>query len=213
MKRPVEAFPNAYLEVDEPPNKALRNKALAFIAAGGIGFFALVIFVLHFEPTGYNPLTQAVSDYAVGSFAWEMQLGFYIGGIGLATLGVLNYLSAKARSSKVGSALLFLAGIALFTVGAFPTDLEGTPATLHGIMHSVISQVVFSAGPIGMVLISYAVGRRPFLATLVAWLTAGGFFALVTALSLGASGLAERLFIAVLVVWWFADSVYLSKSA
>ena len=200
------AFPNAYVDVDEPPNRTSREKFLALVGMFGAAYFGLTILVLHFEPTGYDPLRQAVSDYGVGRFAVEMQLGFFAGGISLVSLALAFALADEGRVLKLGSLLLLIGGVALFIAGGFPTDIAGAAATLHGTIHSSLSLVVFTSAPIGMLLVSYGNGRRWFWTTMSALAAAGGFFAATLILSLDAGGVAERLFILVLLLWWFAAS-------
>jgi hypothetical membrane protein len=209
----TSAFPNAYLEVDEPPKRIAREKILALIALVGIAYLGLTTLVLHFEPTGYDPLRQVVSDYAVGSFALEMELGFFAGGVGLVALGRAISLANPGRIFKVGSSLLFIAGLCLLAVGAFPTDVEGAAITLHGTIHSILSQFVFIFGPIGMLLISYGYDRRSFWPTLLAFIAAGGFFAADMVLSLDVTGLAERVFLLVLLSWEFTIALRLLRSS
>jgi hypothetical protein len=52
-----------------------------------------------------------------------------------------------------------------------------------------------------MLLVSYTLRRGQFLASVLALVIAGTFFALNAGLALGLAGLAERIFIAVLLGW------------
>jgi len=136
-----------------------------------------------------------------------MSLGFFIGGIGVAALAFAIYGGNEHRlATRVGAAFLLVAGLALFVVGAFPTDVEGSPVTSHGTIHNLLSQVVFTLGPIGILLVSASRGRKWFLPTLSAFILTGAFFATEGILSLNMNGLAERLFILVLLSWWLLAS-------
>jgi hypothetical protein len=48
----------------------------------------LTTLILHLQPTGYDPVRQVLSDYAVGAFGTEMALGFFVGGVGVAALAI-----------------------------------------------------------------------------------------------------------------------------
>lgn len=96
--------------------------------------------------------------------------------------------------------LLLIAGVALFTVGAFPTDVEGAQTTIHGTVHGMLSTLVFTLGPVGMGLISYGYNRKWFFATLLGFVVTS-VFAAVVQLELGAMGLAERGLIVLLLSW------------
>lgn len=197
----TRAFPNAYLEVDEPPRRT-GQRALAFVGVAGTAYFALTVAALHFEPTGYSPVTQTVSDYGVGAFSVAMALGFFAGGIGMAALAlVLRSASAGRRGLRVGSTLLLVAGVVLFLVGLFPTDIEGAPATAHGTAHNVLSLIVFVLAPTGMLEISHAKGRPWFSVTPLALAVAALSLVLDAALALDASGVVERIVITVIFGW------------
>lgn len=202
------AFPNAYLETDVPPRSWPWTRILSLVSLAGLSCFGLSVLFLHLAPTGYDPIRQAVSDYAVGPFGVFMAIGFFGGGVGVAALGVALLLAASpSRAFNVGTALVLVAGISLFLVGLFPTDLEGSATTFHGMVHSVLSQVVFSLGPIGMLLISFCYGKRWFGVSILIYAVTGAFLAANLALSLGQTGIAERFFILFLLCWWLTASI------
>jgi hypothetical membrane protein len=207
------AFPNAYLEVDEPPSQAFRDKIVSLLAIVGIAYFGLTILVLHFEPTGYDPVRQVVSDYAVGPFAFEMELGFFAGGIGLVALAIAIAITDAPRTFKFGVSALFIAGVSLVLVGVFPTDIEEAGTTLHGEIHLILALVVFGLTSIGILLVSYGRGRRWFLTTLSFLVISGVFVAVDAGLALNASGLAERFFILVLLAWQLRVSFDLFRNS
>jgi len=185
------------------------RKMLAAIGLFGTCYLGLTTIVLHLLPTGYDPIRQVVSDYAVGKYGLWMDLGFFAGGIGVMALASTLYLRKDTeRPPKMGATLLFIAGISLFVVGIFPTDVEGAPATMHGTIHNIVSQVIFILAPIGMLLISRRADKTWLEATLSAFILAGSFFAANSILVLDATGLAERLFIAVLLGWWILASYH-----
>jgi hypothetical protein len=169
----------------------------------GVAYFSITIVLLHFEPTGYDPVSQFVSDYAVGAFALEMSLGFFVGGIGVTGLGLaLVMVQTDRRAFRAGAFMTVIVGLVMFLIAGFPTDIEGAASTIHGMVHSRLSAVVFTLGPASMVLISYAQGRRWFGVALSVLAASFVFSALTGVFVLGANGLAERFFIAVLFGWW-----------
>jgi len=176
----------------------------------GVVYLGMTTVILHLQPTGYDPIRQVVSDYAVGQFGTEMALGFFAGGVGVAALAIAISLTSIHRTLKIGSMPLFVAGVALFIVGAFPTDLGGAPTTIHGTIHSLLSLLVFTLGPLGMVVISYSYNRKWFLATLLGFVVTS-VFAVSVQLGFGAMGLAERGLIVVLLTWWFAMSLHIFR--
>jgi hypothetical membrane protein len=176
------------------------DRFFAVLALIGLGSIASITIALHFLSTGYNPVTQVVSDYAIGNYSSLMMIGFLTGGIGNISLGLtLSHLASASKLHKIGASLLLVAGLALFIVGLFPTDLEGSSVTTHGIIHSIVSQIIFITWPVGMLIVSYRLGRKRFTMSFLALVGAGVFFALDKALSLNIGGLSERIFILVLL--------------
>ena len=109
----------------------LTNKKasiFSIVALVGIIYFGCVVAFLHFLPTSYNPVTQAVSDYGVGQYAVLMDSAFFAIGIGTIALAFsLSRFDMLGRLGKVGVLSLSIAGVCFFAVGFFPTDLEGAP--------------------------------------------------------------------------------------
>jgi hypothetical membrane protein len=206
------AFPNAYVETDNPPSHAFRDKIVALMAILGMGYFGLTVLVLHFLPTGYDPVRQFVTDYAVGQYALEMELGFFAFGAGVAALAIAIALANDSRIQRFGASMLFFTGVCLFLVGLFPTDVEGAAVTLHGEIHFVLSSVVFILTPISILLVSYGKGRRWFVTALSSLILAGIIVPVTVTPTLGAGGLVERIFVLVLLVWQLGFSVDLYRN-
>ncbi len=188
------AFPNAYLEVDEPPNRFPWERIAALMAVIGPAYFGLVILVLSLFDAEFNPISQAASDYGVGRFALEMNLGFFLGGVGLIAFAWSIGRKAAVLRSRTGSILFFIAGLVLIVDSFFTTNVEGGPATLHGLIHGFGGFAFFITAPIGVVLVSRKFVRVGFLVAVLG--IAIGFSLL--AINAGLSGLAERVIILVI---------------
>src|SRR3989442_3631325 len=78
-----------------------RTRILALVAALGVAYFGSTILLLSLLTADYNPISEAASDYGVGRFALEMNLGFLIGGIGLVSLALALF-PATNRSNVQG---------------------------------------------------------------------------------------------------------------
>jgi len=191
------AFPNAYLETDEPPKRSVAETLLASMAMAGVGYLGLVILVLSLFTTEYNPITQVASDYGVGTYALEMNAGFLVAGIGTLSLAAAGLHSLEGRSGRVGSALFVPAGVALILNAFYNTDIEGAVTTVHGTIHGFGGVVFFLTTPIALLLVGYGFGRKRFALTLLAVAVGPGALALDSVLALDATGLAERVVILV----------------
>lgn len=181
--------------------KAPRGRAiLAVVGILGPLYFASTILILSLLPTGYDPITQFASDYGVGSYAVEMNLGFLLGGVGLAAFALAAATAKKSRKSRAGSVLVFFAGMVLVIDGFLTTDVEGSPHTLHGFIHAFGGFLFFLTAPVGLLLLvssGFGRRRRRVLLTLLAFVAAFGFLVANSALSLNAAGVSERMILLV----------------
>ena len=183
------------MSTDEPPRRSWIRSALLLVAMVGVGYFGAVMLILSLVPTPYSPVSQYASDYGVGAYGPEMNSGFFLAGAGVLSLAVAVLASGGSRVQKVGAALLIPAGIAALFSGAFQTDLEGAASTFHGAVHNLGGVVFFLTSPVGLTLISSRMGRRRLVITVAAFVTCLAVVVANGALSLDATGLAERVVI------------------
>ncbi len=191
------AFPNAYIDTDEPPRKSTTRTVLSLLAIIGVGYLGAVILALSLFWGGYSPITQVASDYGVGTFGPLMNSGFFLAGVGVLGLGSVLTFSRRRKGQRVGGALLFPAGLALVVNAFFQTDVEGAARTLHGTIHGFGGAFFFFTAPLGLILISHGYGRRAGYLTLLGVAVAVMVFPVTGAMDLNASGLAERVAIGV----------------
>jgi hypothetical protein len=178
-----------------PPVQLQNRTVLAWVWVTGVSYFGLTILLLSLLDADYSPISQAASDYGVGRFAIEMNLGFLLGGVGMIAFAlVVGGRGAAAQRSRAGSALFFVAGLVLMMDSYFTTNMEGAPATLHGTIHGFGGFVFFITAPIGVLVVSRKFGRARVLAAAVG-LVVG--FAMLAA-NAGLSGLAERVILLVI---------------
>ena len=182
-------------------NLILTNKNMwivELVAICGVSCFGLIILTLSLLTNDYNPMNHFASDYGVGHFALEMNLGFLIGGIGLVAFATSIFLQNIGRISKIGASLIVIAGLILGLNAFFTTDIEGTPHTLHGIIHALGGGIFFLSSPIGILLVYYQLDKIKFLIALAAFIISVIFLVVNTSLSLNAGGLAQRIILLVI---------------
>ncbi len=194
------------MSTDEPPGRSWTRSALCLLAIAGVGYLGAVILILSLASGQYNPITQVASDYGVGTYAPEMNSGFFFAGVGVISLAAATLTSGGSRARKVGAALLFPAGLALVVNAFFQTDVEGAARTLHGTIHGLGGAVFFFTSPVGLLLIGWDLGRRRFALTLMAFVVGVALLALDGVLNLNGGGLAER----VMILFVFASLVLTS---
>jgi hypothetical membrane protein len=169
-------------------------RALALVAILGVSYFGLTILLLSLLDPDYSPISQAASDYGVGRFGIEMNLGFLVGGIGLIAFAWAVGQRETPRRSKAGSVLFFIAGLVLIMNSYFTTNIEGGPVTVHGTIHGFGGLIFFVTAPIGVLLVSRKFGHNRLLIPAVGLIVG---YALL-AVNAGLSGLAERVILLVI---------------
>jgi hypothetical protein len=114
----------------------------------------------------FDPLKQTISGYAAGSYGWVEKLGMEIVAISFFFIAI-NLLNAKNKEGLnrlrfIGVSLVIVA-IGFLLLGIFNTNVIGTLASFHGLVHhfSVIAvSVVFYLSC--LMTMSLMVMRRDF---------------------------------------------------
>jgi hypothetical membrane protein len=185
------------------------QRILPLIAIIGVSYFGLVILLLTFFDSEFNPITEAASDYGVGHFAIAMNLGFFVAGVGFVAFALSYARQKMQRKSKASSILLIIAGLVLMMDSVFTTNLPGGAPSLHGTIHGFGGFFFFITAPIGALLISRKQGRLEFLITLVALII--GF--VILGAPINAAGLAERVVLLVIFSSIIINSVRLYRGS
>lgn len=187
----------------------IRALALASLLATFISLAILIY--LHLLPTGYNPISHAVSDYAVGRSGHLFRHYLWFGSIGVLALALCLMVGAKLPQ-PAGAALACLGLNAIGRVAAslFPTDLEGKRLTRTGAIHYAIAFLDFAFLTVAISnLTPLMVALPPWqpAAAMLAWLA----WAAVPAVALvvitllpplrRVFGLCERLFLVATCLW------------
>jgi hypothetical membrane protein len=175
--------------------------------------YLVAAITLHLLPTGFNPVTHELSDYANGPYGWLMTVGFL--GLGLGSL-LLVWIVARGHDagllSPVTLVLLGAWGAARFLAAFFPDDLPGAVPTVHGRIHNVLGALAFFSISIAMILASRSFRREPRWSSLSKLSLVLGVLALIATLvfvgGVASSspthpvlGLSERVFYVCAIVW------------
>jgi len=178
-------------------------------AIGCILYAALALLLMHVLRPDFAPASHMISDYAVGPYGWVMQSVF----VGLSA-GCIMLVVGLARSgptsiaARLGIVLLAVASIGLIVSAIFPTDLQGAPSTESGHIHTLSFFVNVASIILAIILLTVSCGsdlrwrsyRR--ISLILFSLVVLAFVLQFLTLRKGAPyGLANRLFIAVLLVW------------
>ncbi len=112
-----------------------------------LGIAALVVclaslIALHFLPTGYNPIRDAVSDYGVGRFAYLYGIQAFTSGISGACLLAILFMKGTGLPI-VGMVALGCYALSRMVIPAFPTDLQ-PQRTTKGMVHMILAMFTFT---------------------------------------------------------------------
>lgn len=196
--------------------------ALTVTVVGTIAYVALDVLAQALPPH-YSPISQAESDLAVGPYGYVMTINFVLRGLmGLAFLLGLAGTTRLVREARVGAALVAVWGVGALLLAAFPTDV-GPPVTVHGAIHVVVGLLAFAGGSIGELLLSLHFTDEPRLRSWARGATAVSVLAIVMLfvyfigdkISRVApfSGLLERGFIGLVLLWMLVTAIQLLRSA
>jgi hypothetical membrane protein len=117
--------------------------SIATIVAIAVQTIALI--ALHLLPTGYDPKTDAVSDYGIGDYRGWFWTQALAGGVGCFALAVALS-DAKPSMPTEAIVLLVVAGLARLFIPVFPTDQNGSRfQTAAGTIHMILAIVIFAA--------------------------------------------------------------------
>lgn len=186
-----------------------RLPALAGIIAPPL--FAAITVVAGLVRPGYDPVRRTVSALAVGPGGWLQTAGFVLLGVlSLAfALGLARAVSER-RAARVAGVLTGLLGLLALAFAVFPTDAPGEPDTFHGQVHDWLVIALALCFPVAVIGVACALRRVAGWRRIAVFSAAVGAVALALALfwlavpsavSRPWTGLYERVWIGVQLVW------------
>lgn len=189
-----------------------RDAMLALLTIVGIVVYVIIDVIAQALPPHYNPISQAESELAVGPYGFVMTINFVLRGLlSLALLGALTGTVTQQALSRPGLVLLGVWGVGALVLAVFPTDLSGTSPTLHGIIHLLVALIAFICGATGELLLSLRFANDPRLHSLRSPALVIAILASIILLVLFVApssrmlshitGLVERIFIGLLLLW------------
>ncbi len=197
-------------------------ETLAIIAGVAMGVSTFALLVLHVLPTGYNPIRDAVSDYAIGSYRalfWTFVTAGAVSGLALAIA------LARSHPSKptLTVAMLLVSAAARVLIPVFPTDQNGSRfQTLKGTIHMILAVAIFASIAVAAANLGGTLGNEP------AWHAVHGlvdgwlpWVVTITASATGIAmigpnlkrifGLIERSYYASSITWFLVVSIELAR--
>ena len=201
------------------PRPAVRDRGtlrLALLAMAFETWFVLALVVLHLLRRDLPPGRTMISQYAVGPYGALMASAFVALALALLML-VLGLLRDGPRSwaARIAEVLLGIAVVGLVISAAFPMDIR-PPRTLSGKLHDISFLVNVTSSLLASALLSASFGSdprwRPLRGAALAMVAAqvAAFVAqIVTIVTRNHWGVANRLFVLTMVIWFFAVALRL----
>jgi uncharacterized protein DUF998 len=195
-----------------------RSRILLLAAVVGVILYAALDALAQSLPPHYSPLSQAESDLAVGPYGYIMAVNFINRGV-LSFLFLLGFARAvkPLAEYKRGYFLIGVWAFGSMILAAFPTDVSGSP-TIHGAIHLAVALIAFLGGVFGELALSKSmsgdhalagVGRYASWIAILAFISLAALFlgpSLASRVYPSISGLVERVFIGLVLVWMLAVS-------
>jgi hypothetical protein len=197
-------------------------ETLSIIAAIAMAVSTGALVLLHVLRTGYNPVRDAVSDYAIGRYRalfWTFATGGAVSGLALAIALARSHPSKPALTI----AMLLLSAAARVLIPIFPTDQNGSRfQTPKGTIHMILAVAIFASIAIAASNLGGTLGHEP------AWQAVKGltdgwlpWVITITASATGIAmigprlkrifGLIERSYYAASITWFFVVSIELAR--
>ena len=172
-------------------------------------------------PTGYDPKTDAVSDYGIGRYRGWFWTQALAGAVGCFALAVA-LADAKPSMPTEAIVLLVIAGVARLLIPVFPTDQNGSRfQTVPGTIHMILAILIFTAIIVAASKLGSTLEHRPAWHGVKGWLTAlpwvmiggavGTLVAFVRPRLKRIGGLFERLFYVASIAWFFIVAIELAR--
>ena len=137
-----------------------RPARAATAAFACLCFFVAVVATLPWLQPGYDIVSQAISETALGRLGWLQDVAFCVLGVGTVSLALVL---RRTTPSRVGPALLVVAGLLDVVSALFHTTLPGQPRTTASYVHQGAGMATFV-----LTIVSIFVMARAFRRT-TAW--------------------------------------------
>jgi small-conductance mechanosensitive channel len=189
----------------------MTRPTLAHAAVALISVFPLLVLALHGVQAGsYHPLSQAVSELALGRDGWLMAVAFC--SLGTGTLFLAAMLRRLHGRPRVGPWLIGVSG-ALSYVSAFVHADGPHGTTTHGQIHQAVGVITFLLMISGMFVLVRSLRRdrryRALATPTLLWAFAAvGGFALIPLSGAAYFGVAQRAFLAIILSWALTVASY-----
>lgn len=196
----------------------MTTKQLSVMTLIFIVYFTATIIILHFLLPDVNAVRSPTSEYAVGRYGFLMSSAFI--SMSLATFFLLFGLNRTVNNSipfLIGRVLFVIWGLGLFVALSFPINPEGTEPTTKNLIHRINGPIAFLCLSVAVLLfaISFKLDEnwrpiyKPGLILALLMLILFVIIGVTVANNFHLEGLLQRIFLVILISWFFVTSLHL----
>jgi hypothetical protein len=193
-------------------------RALGLIVIGAVLYWLSVVVAMHLLEPEFNPVRDPMSAYVLGAYGPWMTTTYMALSAALLGLGYgLAKTLPRTRLTNTACLLFLVAAAATFVAGLFQMDFPPPPRTLSGRLHALGGLLAFPTMTLGTFLFSLSFRRDGYWRTvsvpsltLSAGIIGALLLGIVSLLTLGFGGYAQRLLIALLFAWMIVVSLRLT---
>ena len=128
--------------------------ALAIVCIIGVVLFWVILFIAQALNPGYNPISQSLSDLALGPYGWLQTIAFFLLALVAISLGLGFYYGMhKKRGSRAVTVLFGAMAFGEIISGIFKVDWVKTPLTIHALVHQVGASITAIAFPVAALVL------------------------------------------------------------
>jgi hypothetical membrane protein len=128
--------------------------ALAIICIIGVVLFWVILFIAQSLNPGYNPISQSLSDLALGPYGWLQTIAFFLLAFVAISLGFGFYYGMHKKRSLRTIAVLFGAmAFGEIITGIFRVDWVKTPLSTHALIHQIGASITAIAFPVAALIL------------------------------------------------------------
>ncbi|GAA3131548.1 hypothetical protein GCM10017600_69920 [Streptosporangium carneum] len=125
-------------------------------AAIGAGAVAMV--GLHLA-TGLDPVHTVISEYAFEPDGWLLPVSLTLFALGATVFGGVL---ARRGEDRGAATLVWVWGLCMLLIGAFPTDQPGVPLSMSGGIHRYAAFVAFLTMPVAGLILARRYAASPY---------------------------------------------------
>lgn len=207
--------PADYARAAIPVHGEPLTRTLGAIALLGVAFITVTCLLVQFLRTDLNWVTISMSIYVEGPYGRWVQASFFAPAPGIAALGIGWYRVLDRRARSVFPLILFVIATAALCITAyFLADATPWPVTLHGKIHQWAAFGTFVCVTTAALLQSLRLRldprRRAHFIEATAIASVGVVYFWIYALSPIPRGLGEKAVIALVLLWLWRASWWLT---